>query len=53
MTPIGFRCTSCAHLMPLMGDVFTCVVVNIRLHRTFARLFACNQYERRRKRLRA
>ncbi len=40
-------CESCVHLRPfeLADDLFTCPVVNIRIHRETATIFGCNFHE--------
>lgn len=40
-------CESCKHLTPfeLTDELFTCPVVNIRIHRDSASVFGCNQHE--------
>lgn len=45
--PEGQRCSGCVHLSPfeLTDDLFTCPVVNIRIHRESADIFSCNQWE--------
>lgn len=42
-------CESCVHLTPfeLTDELFTCPVVNIRIHRDSASVFGCNQHEAR------
>ncbi len=40
-------CSTCAHLTPfdLNDDLFTCPIVNIRLHRDSTTVFGCNQHD--------
>ncbi len=41
------KCLTCRHLNPfeLTDDLFTCPVVNIRIHRSSLSIFGCNQHE--------
>ncbi len=41
------KCDTCVHLTPfeLSDELFTCPVVNIRIHRDSASVFGCNQHE--------
>lgn len=43
----GAICSTCRHLIrfELTDELFTCPVVNIRIHRDGARVFGCNQHE--------
>ena len=42
-------CKTCVHLTPfeLHDDLFTCPVVNIRIHKESADVFGCNQHDPR------
>ncbi len=41
------KCDTCVHLTPfeMTDELFTCPVVNIRIHRESATFFGCNQHE--------